>query len=194
MKINNTFKLIIAIVVSELAGIIGSVFTTPSITGWYAGIVKPAFNPPAWVFGPVWTTLFALMGIAAFLVWKKGLDRRDVKIALGIFLGQLVLNTLWPIIFFGLRSPGGALIEIVFLWLAILATIIAFYKISKPAAWLLVPYILWVSFAGYLNYSIWQLNPSAGSGQVACTQDAKLCPDGSYVSRTGLKCEFATCP
>ena len=83
------------------------------------------------MFGPVWTTLFALMGIAAFLVWKKGLDRRDVKIALGIFIGQLVLNTLWSIIFFGLHSPGGALIEIVFLWLAILATIIAFAKISK---------------------------------------------------------------
>ncbi len=194
MKINNTFKLIIAIVVSELAGIIGSVFTTPSIAGWYAGIVKPSLNPPAWVFGPVWTTLFALMGIAAFLIWKKGLDRRDVKIALGLFLGQLVLNTLWSIIFFGLHSPGGALIEIVFLWLAIIATIIAFYKISRPAAWLLVPYILWVSFAGYLNFSIWQLNSPADSGQVACTQEAKLCPDGSYVGRTGPKCEFAACP
>ena len=193
MKIPNVFKLIIAIVVSELAGIIGSVFTTPSITGWYAGIVKPALNPPAWVFGPVWTTLFALMGIAAFLVWKKGLDRRDVKIALGIFLGQLVLNTLWSIIFFGLHSPGGALVEIVFLWFTILATIIVFAKISKPAAWLLVPYILWVSFAGYLNFSIWQLN-SAGYEQIACTQEAKLCPDGSYVGRTGPKCEFAACP
>ena len=158
MKINNTLKLIIAIVVSELAGIIGSVFTTPSIAGWYAGIVKPALNPPSWVFGPVWTTLFALMGISAFLIWKKGLDRRDVKIALGIFLGQLVLNTLWSIIFFGLHSPGGALIEIIFLWLAILATIIAFAKISRSAMWLLLPYILWVSFAGYLNYSIWMLN------------------------------------
>jgi len=158
MKINNTFKLIIAIAVSELAGIIGSVFTTPSIAGWYAGIVKPALNPPAWVFGPVWTTLFALMGIAAFLIWKKGLDRRDVKIAFGIFLGQLVLNTLWSVIFFGLHSPGGALVEIAFLWLAILATIIVFAKISKPAAWLLLPYILWVSFAGYLNFSIWTLN------------------------------------
>ncbi len=162
----NITKLIIAVVVSELAGIIGSVFTTPSIAGpstgsglsWYAGIVKPALNPPAWVFGPVWTTLFALMGIAAFLVWKKGLDRRDVKIALGIFLGQLVLNTLWSIIFFGLHSPGGAFIEIMFLWLAILATIIAFYKISKLATWLLVPYILWVSFAVYLSYVIWMLN------------------------------------
>jgi benzodiazapine receptor len=158
MKINNTFRLIIAIIVSELAGIIGSVFTAPSIAGWYAGIVKPAINPPAWIFGPVWTTLFAFMGIAAFLIWKKGLERRDVKIALGIFLVQLVLNTLWSILFFGLRSPGAALIEIVFLWLVILATMVAFAKISKPAAWLLLPYIIWVSFAAYLNYAIWALN------------------------------------
>lgn len=152
-------KLSIAIVISELAGVIGAFFTTPAIqSGWYAGIVKPALNPPAWVFGPVWTTLFALMGIAAFFVWKKGLDRRDVKIALGIFIGQLAFNTLWSIIFFGLHSPGGALVEIAFLWLAIFATIIAFYKISRPAAWLLAPYILWVSFAMYLNYAIWALN------------------------------------
>ena len=158
MKINNTFKLIIAVVVSELAGIIGSVFTTPSIAGWYATLTRPALNPPAWVFGPVWTTLFALMGIAAFLVWKKGLERRDVKIALGIFIGQLVLNTLWSIIFFGLHNPGAAFVEIIFLWLAILATIIAFAKISKLATWLLIPYILWVSFAAYLNFMIWMLN------------------------------------
>lgn len=158
MKINNISKLTIAIITSEFAGIIGSVFTAPSITGWYAGIIKPDLNPPAWVFGPVWTTLFALMGIAAFLVWKKGLDRSDVKIALGIFMGQLILNTLWSIIFFGFKSPGVAFVEIIFLWLAILATIIAFAKISKPAAWLLVPYILWVSFAAYLNYSIYALN------------------------------------
>ena len=159
MKINNFFKLVTTIGVSLGAGVIGSLFTTPAVqSNWYLELVKPALNPPAWVFGPVWTTLFALMGIAAFLVWKKELDRRDVKIALGLFLGQLVLNTLWSIIFFGLHSPGGALIEIVFLWLAILATIIAFYKISKPAAWLLVPYILWVSFASYLNYAIWALN------------------------------------
>ncbi len=158
MKLNNFFKLVIAIVVSEAAGIIGSIFTASAIPTWYAGIVKPVLNPPAWVFGPVWTTLYTLMGIAAFLVWKKGLVRRDVKIALGIFLGQLVLNTLWSIIFFGLHSPGGAFIEIIFLWLAILATIIAFAKISRPTAWLLVPYIAWVSFAMYLNYSIYVLN------------------------------------
>ena len=170
MKLNDFFKLVTAIAVSEAAGVIGSVFTTPAIAGWYAGIVKPALNPPAWVFGPVWTTLFALMGIAAFLIWREydkltlsGVEglasrKKQITIAFGIFLGQLVLNTLWSIIFFGLHSPGGALVEIVFLWLAILATIIAFAKISKPAAWLLVPYILWVSFAMYLNYVIWTLN------------------------------------
>lgn len=158
MRVHNIFKCIAAVAVSELAGIIGAVFTTPSIAGWYAGITKPSFNPPAWVFGPVWTTLFALMGIAAFLVWQKGLARKDVKVALGVFIGQLVLNTLWSVIFFGLHSPGGALFEIVFLWGAILLTIFVFSKISKPAAWLLVPYILWVSFAAYLNYAIWALN------------------------------------
>lgn len=155
---NNKIKLIIAIAISQLAGIIGSVFTAPSITSWYSELTKPALNPPSWVFGPVWTTLFTLMGIAAFLIWKQGLKRKDVKIALGIFLGQLVLNTLWSILFFGLRNPGAALIEIAFLWLAILTTIIAFAKISKPAAWLLLPYILWVSFATYLNYALWSLN------------------------------------
>ena len=158
MSTKNLPKLLAAIVVSELAGGIGSIFTMKSIAGWYATLIKPEFSPPNWIFGPVWTTLYALMGIAAFLVWRKGFDRKDVKIALGIFLGQLVLNTLWSIIFFGLQSPAGAFAEIIFLWLTILATIIAFARISKPAAWLLVPYIFWVSFAAYLNYSIWILN------------------------------------
>lgn len=158
MKINNPLKLVIAIGVSELAGIIGSVFTAPAIQGWYVSLIRPEFSPPNWVFGPVWTTLYALMGIAAFLIWKKGLERGDVKIALGIFLVQLALNALWSIIFFGLHSPGGAFIEIIFLWLAIAAAIIAFSKISKAAAWLLAPYILWVSFAAYLNYAIYSLN------------------------------------
>ena len=164
MKINNTFKLIIAIVVSELAGIIGSIFTTPSIVSWYAGLVKPALNPPAWVFGPVWTTLYALMGIAAFLIWSsyakasEGQAKRQIKIALGVFGIQLFLNAIWSIIFFGLHSPGWALVDIVFLWLAIVWTMVVFYKISRPAAYLLVPYLLWVSFASYLNYSIWMLN------------------------------------
>lgn len=158
MKIPNYLKLIISIVVCEFAGIIGSFFTSSSVSGWYAGIVRPAFNPPSWLFGPVWTILFVLMGISVFLVWKNGLERKDVRIAIYIFLVQLVLNTLWSIIFFGLKNPGGAFVEIIFLWISILFSIFAFAKVSKTAAWLLVPYILWVSFAAYLNYSIWSLN------------------------------------
>lgn len=104
------------------------------------------------------------MGIATFIVWQEGWERKDVKLALWIFIVQLILNTLWSIIFFGLHSPGGAFIEIIIQWFAILASIIAFSKISKAAAWLLVPYILWVSFAGHLNYSIWRLNPSQITG------------------------------
>ncbi|MFH1175436.1 MAG: TspO/MBR family protein [bacterium] len=166
MKLKNILKLIAAIAVCELAGIIGAFFTVPSISGWYANLAKPEIAPPNWIFSPAWTILFALMGIAVFLVWQKGIGQMKVKIAIGIFAGQLVLNTLWSIIFFSLRSPGGAFIEIIFLWLIILATIIAFAKISKPAAWLLVPYILWVSFAGYLNFSIWRLNLSKSSTQL----------------------------
>lgn len=158
MKISNTLKLIIAILICEIIGMIGSLFTIPAIAGWYAHLVKPEFAPPNWIFGPVWTLLFMLMGIAMYLVWKNGLDRRDIKIAFGVFACQLFLNSLWSIIFFGLRSPGEAFVEIIFLWLAILVTIIVFSKISKPAAWLLVPYMLWVSFAVFLNYSIWVLN------------------------------------
>jgi len=191
MKLNNFVKLIIAIGVCELAGVVGSVFTVSSIPTWYEGLAKPALNPPSWVFGPAWTTLYLLMGIAVFLVWKKGFERKEVKVALGVFGVQLFLNAIWSIIFFGLKNPGWAFVEIIFLWLAILATIIAFSKISRLAVWLLVPYILWVSFAGYLNYSIWTLNQET---PVACTMDAKLCPDGSYVSRTGPNCEFALCP
>jgi len=158
MRVNNFFKLVIAIGISELAGIIGSVFTISAIPNWYAGLVKPALNPPAWVFGPAWTTLYALMGIAAFLIWRMGWERKEVKMALGVFGIQLFLNAIWSIIFFGLQNPGWALVNIIFLWLAIVWTIAVFYKISKPATYLLVPYLLWVSFASYLNYSIWALN------------------------------------
>lgn len=146
------------VAVTELAGIVGSIFTISSVDSWYATLVRPALNPPSFVFGPVWTILFALMGIAAFLVWERGWDRKDVKIALSVFSFQLILNILWSIIFFGMRSPGGALIEIIFLWIAIIFTIITFARISRTASWLLAPYILWVSFAAYLNYAIWMLN------------------------------------
>ena len=158
MKIPTFLKLIIAILISELAGSIGSLFTFPSITGWYTTLAKPELAPPNWVFGPVWTTLFALMGIASFIVWRKGWSHKKVRVALTFFVIQLILNTFWSIIFFGMHNPGGAFIEIIFLWFAILATLISFYKISKGAGYLLVPYLLWVSFAAYLNYSIWMLN------------------------------------
>ncbi|MEK7463547.1 MAG: TspO/MBR family protein [Patescibacteria group bacterium] len=155
---NNSLKLIIAIVISELAGIIGSIFTVSAIPNWYATLAKPAFNPPAWIFGPVWTALYALMGIAAFLVWKKGLGRKDVRRALLVFGLQLVLNASWSIVFFNLESPAWAFINVIALWVAIIWTMALFYRISKSAAWLLLPYILWVSFASLLNYSIWMLN------------------------------------
>lgn len=152
-------KLAIAIVLCLLAGLVGSIFTAPAIGSWYAGIEKPLFNPPNWLFAPVWTILFLLMGISLYVVWSKGLQKKGVKLALGAFCVQLVLNALWSFLFFGLQNPFLAFIEILLLWLAILATIILFYKISKKAALLLVPYILWVSFAVLLNYSIWLLNP-----------------------------------
>jgi benzodiazapine receptor len=158
VKANSLFKLVIAILVCELAGILGSAFTFSEIPTWYVTLAKPALNPPSSVFGPVWTTLYALMGIASFLVWKKGFDRKDVRKALSVFGLQLVLNAAWSIIFFGLHSPAWALVNIVALWLAIAWTIVLFYRISRAAGWLLVPYIVWVSFATYLNYSIWILN------------------------------------
>lgn len=159
MRIYDILKFIASIALPLLAGLVGSFFTASAIqSGWYAELAKPALNPPSWIFAPVWTALYVLMGIALFLVWRKELERREVKVAIGIFFAQLVLNALWSIIFFGLRSPGLALVEIVILWIAIIATIIPFTKISKIAGWLLVPYIIWVSFALYLNYAIWILN------------------------------------
>ena len=125
---------------------------------WYDMLYKPALNPPDWVFSPAWTILYILMGIAAFLVWKKRGEHKEIKTALAIFGIQLFLNIIWSIIFFTLHSPFWAFVDLIALWLAIVITIFYFYKISKPAAFLLIPYILWVTFAGYLNYSIWVLN------------------------------------
>lgn len=158
MKKSNVLKLIIALIIPQIIGIMGSLFTTPEIGTWYADLAKPSFNPPSWLFGPVWTALFILMGIASYLVWRKGLEKRENKSALLIFVFQLALNLFWSFIFFALHNPGVAFTEIISLWFAILATIIAFFQISKVAGYLLIPYILWVSFASVLNYSIWQLN------------------------------------
>jgi translocator protein len=151
-------KLAASIILVFIAAGIGSVTTTSEITNWYAYLPKPTWTPPNWVFGPVWTTLYILMGIALFLVWREGLDRRDVKFALLIFAVQLVLNILWSVVFFGLHSLLGGFIVIILLWIAILANIIAFYMISKPAGLILIPYIVWVSIASYLNYSVYLLS------------------------------------
>lgn len=158
MRMPDFLKLIVALAVAQLAGIIGSFFTVPSIPTWYAGLAKPVFAPPNWIFAPVWTTLFLLMGIAAFLVWRKGQEKKEVKIGLTLFIIQLALNVLWSAIFFGLRNPGIALVEITVLWSAILVTMIAFNKVSRASGLLLLPYLLWVTFAAYLNYSFLSLN------------------------------------
>jgi benzodiazapine receptor len=152
------WKLAVSILICQLAGIIGSFFTVSSVGTWYVGLAKPSFNPPNWVFFPVWTTLFVLMGISLYIVWDNGIKSKQSKTAITIFGVQLALNTLWSILFFGFKSPLFAFIEIIFLWTAILLTILYFYRISKPAAYLLIPYILWVSFAAVLNFSIFYLN------------------------------------
>jgi benzodiazapine receptor len=149
---------VMAIAICELAGLIGSLFTAPSIPGWYAGLVKPSFNPPNAVFAPVWTTLYALMGLAAWLVYDKGRRGADVRRALSIFIAQLVLNVLWSVMFFGAHQILGAFVIIVALWILIAATIKLFWKFSKAASALLLPYLLWVGFATVLNGSLYVLN------------------------------------
>jgi tryptophan-rich sensory protein len=154
----DAIKLAVSIAVCLAAGVIGSLFTTPKIPGWYASLAKPSFTPPSWLFGPVWTALYILMGISLFLVWRKGLAVREVRIALVVFLVQLVLNAAWSLAFFGGESPGAGLAVIIPLWIGIVASIALFAPISKGAAILLVPYLLWVSFATILNGSIYLLN------------------------------------
>lgn len=158
MDIRSIIKLVAALILCQLAGFMGSLATTPSIPTWYQSIVKPSFTPPNWIFAPVWTMLYVLMGISLFLVWNKGLEKPGVKLALLFFFLQLALNILWSFLFFGLHSPLFAFIEIVFLWPAILVTILIFLPISKGAGYLLIPYLLWVSFAAVLNFSLWRLN------------------------------------
>ena len=155
---NNAVKLIISIAISVTAGAIAGFFTSTSVASWFQTINKPTWNPPNWVFGPVWTTLYILMGVAFFLVWKSDTSNWLKKTAIVLYAVQLALNFLWSFIFFYLQQPGWALVEIIAMWVAILLTIFAFANVSKTAAWLLVPYICWVSFATILNYSIWKLN------------------------------------
>ena len=154
----NLSRLLICVGAVLAASSIGSFATVRAIPTWYKGLTKPSFNPPNWLFGPAWTVLYLLMAVAAWLVWKQGLGAPGVKLALAVFLVQLILNALWSVLFFGLRSPLAGLIGISGLWLAILATIILFFRVSTPAGVLLLPYIAWVSFAAILNAAILRLN------------------------------------
>ncbi len=153
IKMKSALQLAASVAVAQAAGIIGSIFTAPSIESWYAFLEKPSFAPPNWLFAPAWVTLYALMGIAAFIVWKKG-----EKSSLYFYGAQLVLNSFWSVIFFGLKNPGLAFLEIIFLLALITVTGIKFYKVEKAAGLLFLPYILWVGFAAFLNFFIWQLN------------------------------------
>jgi tryptophan-rich sensory protein len=155
--IRKTVILILFILLCQLPGIIGSYFTVSSIPVWYAGLNKPWFNPPNFLFGPVWFTLYVMMGISLYMVWNAN-NNVSKKTAVIVFSVQLVLNALWSIIFFGMRNPGLAFIEIILLWVFILLSIIKFYHVSRKASYILIPYLLWVSYASVLNFSIWRLN------------------------------------
>jgi len=158
MNLREAGKLLGAIALCQLAGIIGAFATMPNIPTWYASLNKPFFNPPNWIFAPVWTILYALMGIALYFVWSNGLERKEVKDGVMLFGAQLALNASWSFLFFGMQSPLLGLICIVPLWMLIVLTIRKFYSVSKTSAYLMVPYLLWGTFATLLNLSIWLLN------------------------------------
>lgn len=159
MKIKNLPGLIISIAICESAGIIGSAFTFSAIPNWFSTLNKPSFSPPNYLFGPVWTILYAFMGISVYLIWQKGINKKEVRKALLIFGIHLFFNTTWSIMFFGLRSPLYGLVNISILWVLIVMVIYKFWKINNWASLILIPYLLWVSFATILNYSIFVLNP-----------------------------------
>lgn len=153
----NGGRLVISLVAPFVAAGIGSFYTFSQITTWYAGLVKPAWNPPSWLFGPVWTLLYLLIGISVYLFWQAA-SKKNVKVGLQIVVIQLALNATWSVVFFGLHNIVLAQLVIDLLWLAIVWNIMIFKESSKAAAWLLVPYLLWVSFANVLNYTIQVLN------------------------------------
>jgi translocator protein len=159
MNAVSILRIILCVLLCMAAGWVGSLATREAIPQWYAGLNKPAFSPPNWAFGVVWPILYVLMGVALAMVLSEGFGRREVRIAAAAFAIQLVLNAAWSPIFFGLRRIDLAMVDIVFLWLAILATVYLFYRVSRIPALLLAPYLLWVSFASYLNASFWIRNP-----------------------------------
>ena len=147
------------IALSELAGVLGGLATAPAIPTWYATLAKPAWTPPGWLFGPVWTALYVLMGIAAARVWIHHRQASAGRRSLALFGAQLALNAEWPVLFFGLKAPGAALVAIVILWATILALIVWWWRLERISALLLIPSLAWVSFATALNAAIWRLNP-----------------------------------
>jgi len=154
---NNNLKFIVSLTATLTVGALGGFFTFSEIPTWYAALVKPSFNPPNGLFGPVWTTLYAMMGYSFYLIWRLPSSAQQKK-AMLIFGIQLLLNAGWSFVFFKCHALFGAIIEIVALWLSILYTIFLFYPLQKKAALLLIPYLLWVSFATVLTIAIWQLN------------------------------------
>jgi tryptophan-rich sensory protein len=158
MRIRDPLKLAASLGGCYLAAAIGSLFTTPNIPTWYATLSRPDFAPPDWVFGPVWTALYTMMGISAYLVWREGLADPGVRAAMAVFVLQLAINISWSAAFFGLRSPLAGLAVILILWGLIALNIQRFRGISRTAGALLIPYLLWVSFAAVLNFEIWRLN------------------------------------
>jgi len=156
--LKNIFYFLFFIIIAQFAGIVGSLFTSSSVDTWYQEISRPPFTPPGWLFAPVWISLYILMGISAYLVWKKGAEKKEVKKALVVFFIQLVLNSIWSLLFFGLQLILIAFIEILLLWIVLLFMIVRFYSVSKTAGLLQIPYLLWVSFAAILNFSFAVLN------------------------------------
>jgi tryptophan-rich sensory protein len=149
--------LLVLVLITAAAAAIGSLATVESLPVWYPALAKPAWNPPAWVFGPVWTVLYLMMAVAAWLVWLRR-EECEVVPALGAYLLQLTLNACWSLIFFGLHEPGWAFGEIVVLWVAIAITLRAFWRVTPAAGWLFVPYLAWVTFAAVLNFTLWRMN------------------------------------
>jgi tryptophan-rich sensory protein len=157
MKRSNILKLIASLVIPLAIGAIAGISTSKAIPGWYETLNKPSFNPPNWIFGPVWTTLYFLMGISLFLVWRQNASRERNN-AILVFITQLVLNFCWSFLFFHFHQIGLALVDIVLLWLCIFLMILLFYKIKPVAAYINIPYILWVTFATLLNAAYYFLN------------------------------------
>jgi benzodiazapine receptor len=151
-------KLAAAILLCVIVGSIGSLVTITGPGSWYSTLQKPYFAPPNWLFAPMWIMLFVLMGIALYLVWESGTERREVKAALGIFGVQFFLNVIWSFLFFGLKSPLLGFVDIILLWVMIVATIWIFFRVRKSAAYFLIPYIAWVTLASALNGAIYFMN------------------------------------